>query len=418
MAEATTAKGRDIINFTKMRIENDFDQAPGCKVIYGDTDSAFVRLPPELQHIEEENIYNLGTAMAAFVTKAFLDSLPNDLAPFCQVNLEMEKYLQPSIFYKKKRYVGKSFEHLGKQGKLLIKGLELVRRDAIPLVKTVQADIVDALLTQANPHAAVEIAKAAIKRIMSTPCGGPFHHLMLSKSLRSEYKNPQGMAHLAVANRMDMRNTGSAPRIGDRVEYVIVASQDSRVVDKAEDVKYAEAHSLPPDWYFYLESLERPVLRLLEVPLRSDHFLKQGLYEDLMRYFQIEKNEASKMRLRFGRVCKEDGSWIEGIKCKDGKGVQPSLLSCLQDMTSKNSAKTEPEIQITDKSSQVFTITFQPPQSLPQHTRKNDIQDTRIENVQDTLKNKEVKSRSKKRNIIVNDPPSKKGTLHYYTQRD
>ena len=400
VAEATTAKGREIISLTKECIEKNFDQAPGCTVIYGDTDSAFVRLPSKLRDAPEELIYKFGNDMAAFVTKHIRDSLPRDLHPFCRVKLEMEKYLCPSIFYKKKRYVGKSFEDLGKEGKMLIKGLELVRRDAVPLVKKVQADIVDALLNRADPLQAIALTKEAIDKIISTPCGGPFNELVLSKSLRSEYKNPEGMAHRAVADRMDRRIAGSAPRVGDRVEYVVIASQSARVVDRSEDVAYAEAKKLPPDWHFYLESLERPVMRLLEVPLRSEHFAEKKLYEELVEYMQVEKTKAFKKRQRFSRVCKSDGSWIEGIKCKDGQGLQPTVLTCL---TKNTLSKDDIKVDEFEKEavSDTLTITF------PAHSE--------FSNSQEGIK----KTRSKKRSAISNDALSKnQRTLFSYETKE
>jgi DNA polymerase elongation subunit (family B) len=127
VAEATTAAGRDIIGFTKLTIEKTF-RVPGCEVVYGDTDSAFVRLPESHRGLLPKEIFDVGEEMARLVTTAFCLSLPLDMQPYCVVDLEMEKYISPLILYKKKRYVGIAYESVAKAGKLLVK-------DPPPLIK-------------------------------------------------------------------------------------------------------------------------------------------------------------------------------------------------------------------------------------------------------------------------------------------
>lgn len=294
-----------------------FHVAPGNLVVHN-TDSAFVRLPPALREASEEAIFKLGEDMAAFVTRRFGESLPQGVREHCVVTLEMEKYLRPLVLYKKKRYVGKSFEEKGKGGKLLVKGIELVRRDAVPLVRRAQADVVDALLEQQNAELAISITKAAVLSVLRLQAGGPFDDVVLSKSLRQTYANPEGMPHVKVASLMDERNAGSAPRVGDRVEYIVVASESSRVVDRVEDVGHAAAAGLPPDWLFYVEALERPMLRMLEVPLR---FLDESLSSEMQLFFAEKKKEALALRRKYC-MARYGLKWVSGIASKSGPPQQ------------------------------------------------------------------------------------------------
>ena len=61
----------------------------------------------------------------------------------------------------------------------------------------------------------------------------------LTKTDKDEYKNKQ--AHVELANKMRKRDPGSAPKLGDRVPYVIVAgAKGTPAYQKAE----VNAHGL------------------------------------------------------------------------------------------------------------------------------------------------------------------------------
>ena len=253
--------------------------------------------------------------MAAFVTDIYRNSyLQSDLRPTCVVRLEMEKYLKPLILYKKKRYVGIAYEGAGKAGKRMVRGLELVRRDATPLVKSCQSDVFDALLYKESASLAVECVETSLEAILAIEPGGPFTNIIQSKSLRAEYVNPDGMVHVKVAELMQKRDQGSAPRTGDRVEYIVVASESTRIVDKAEDVTHAHLHNLAPDWYFYVEALEKTILRTLDVPLRH---IDENLYERLVNCVKAYKVQALEKRKKHSKV-RHGLKWIDGHACKSG----------------------------------------------------------------------------------------------------
>lgn len=65
---------------------------------------------------------------------------------------------------------------------------------------------------------------------------------------------------------MRKRDEGSAPRLGDRVPYVIIAGSKSDPISKrAEDPIYALQNNLPIDKQYYLEhQLAKPLARIFE----------------------------------------------------------------------------------------------------------------------------------------------------------
>lgn len=65
---------------------------------------------------------------------------------------------------------------------------------------------------------------------------------------------------------MRKRDAGSAPKLGDRVPYIIVAAaKNTPAYQKAEDPIYALENNVPIDAEYYLkQQLQKPLLRLFE----------------------------------------------------------------------------------------------------------------------------------------------------------
>lgn len=89
--------------------------------------------------------------------------------------------------------------------------------------------------------------------------------LLLSKGLSREpddYTNTQ--THAKLVKRMRKRDPGTAPRLGDRVMYVMVDDIDSKKRSEwSECPLYVLEHSIPINIDYYAEHLEKPLSRLL-----------------------------------------------------------------------------------------------------------------------------------------------------------
>lgn len=312
-AEATTAAGRQAIDFT-CKFVND---RPGYAIIYGDTDSAFMRIPEEHRRSAMADLFVIGEKLAADVTQAIKAMMPGEQV---YIKLEFEKVLVNLCLYKKKRYAGICIDHPGKPGKVMAKGLELVRKDACGLTKQGQKKVLDALLHACDPRAAADAMVAALEQLLLIPPGGPFDDLKQSKSLKAEYKNSEAMVHWRVKELMKERELGSEPRVGDRVEFVVIASTSQRVVDKAEDVGYATLQKLPPDWLHYMTAIEAPLRRLLDVPLGA---AEPELLQRVEERCRELRARAQQMTLAHG-LARSGAAWIWGHRARDG-GVQQKL---------------------------------------------------------------------------------------------
>ena len=311
-AEATTAAGRDAIGFTC----NFVTKKPGFQIVYGDTDSAFMRIPEERRGDSVEELFKMGEQLAAEVTDAIAELMPGEKN---FIKLEFEKILHPLILYKKKRYAGLCVEDPHKPPKVMAKGLELVRKDACQLVKAAQRRVIDLLLKEKDVEKAKVVMLEALQGILEIPRGGPFACIKQSKSLRSTYKDETSQVHCVVRDLMKQRELGSEPRIGDRVEFVVIASRSTRVVDKAEDVAHAERERLPPDWLHYLEAVERPLMSIMEVPLAT---VAPEALEEVRRRCEQLKNQA-RSKLSEHCMARHGTSWSPGHVCKDGTVQRP-----------------------------------------------------------------------------------------------
>ena len=121
----------------------------------------------------------------------------------------------------------------------------------------------DARLQEKDVRKAAAFVKQKLKDILDNKV--PLEKFVLSKSLRDDYKNPEQIAHRVLADRMADRDPGTAPKVGDRVQYVYVegAKKGAKQGDKIEHIDYVRAKKLSVDTTFYVTNqIQNPVAQL------------------------------------------------------------------------------------------------------------------------------------------------------------
>lgn len=266
---SVTAYGRTMIEFTKHEVETHFTMENGyendAQVIYGDTDSVMIKFGCK----ELERSMELGREAADFVSAKFVKP----------IKLEFEKVYFPYLLINKKRYAGLYFTRPDKYDKMDCKGIETVRRDNSPLVANLINNCLQKLLIDRDPDGAVEYAKQVISDLLCNRVD--ISQLVITKELsKTEYSAKQ--AHVELAAKMRKRDPGNAPKLGDRVPYVVTAAaKNTPAYAKAEDPIYVLENCVPLDYKYYLENqLAKPLLRIFEpilgdnaesILLRGDH---------------------------------------------------------------------------------------------------------------------------------------------------
>ena len=102
-------------------------------------------------------------------------------------------------------------------------GIVLKRRDNANIVKDCYGGIINILMAGKSSTNAVNFTREFLKKMIDEKF--PLDKLIISKSLRGFYKNPDSIAHRVLANRMGRRDPGTKPSIGSRVQYVYIQTK-------------------------------------------------------------------------------------------------------------------------------------------------------------------------------------------------
>jgi DNA polymerase zeta len=181
----------------------------GAAVIYGDTDSLFIKMPGRTY----KEAFRFGELLCEAVTS--LNPPP--------VQLKLEKVYLGSIMQTMKRYGGMKFESMSqKKPTFEAKGLETVRRDQCPLTQKV---LRNALITLFR-HG-IHAVKEYLYRQWSLIIAGklPVSDFILTGRVRSKYRGGrEGPVQAVLARRLGEADPGRIVRHKERLPYVIVAT--------------------------------------------------------------------------------------------------------------------------------------------------------------------------------------------------
>ena len=162
IAETVTAIGRQDIHMVR---ELSLATYPGGCVVYGDTDSVFVRMPlaAELRAVTVDAV-----AEASRMTVALAALINARLRP--PKKIEFEKVLSTMLLLSKKRYAGlkyeAGFDFAKDTPELLVKGLQSVRRDGSPLVRNLVRDVIDSILRSGSEVDAAALVRRRLVEII------------------------------------------------------------------------------------------------------------------------------------------------------------------------------------------------------------------------------------------------------------
>jgi hypothetical protein len=198
---------------------------------------------------------------AGHLASSFLKS-PHDL--------EYEKTFMPFCLLSKKRYVGMLYETDPNKCKRKEMGIVLKRRDNAPIVKDIYGGIIDILMKQQNIQQSIDFLKGCLQNIVDEKY--PIDKLIISKSLRSGYKNPNAIAHKVLADRITARDPGNKPSSGDRIPFVYIHTSNKKALqgDKIETPTYIQENHLKIDYSFYITNqIMKPVQQVFALVLEK-----------------------------------------------------------------------------------------------------------------------------------------------------
>jgi DNA polymerase elongation subunit (family B) len=197
-------------------------------------------------------------------------------------NLEYEKTFFPFIIFSKKRYVGLLYEDdPNKKPKQKSMGIVLKRRDNAPIVKKIYGGIIDILLNKYDLNASVEFLQNELQKLINGEY--PLEDLIITKTLKGNYKDRTKIAHCVLADRMGERDPGNKPQINDRIPYVYIKTEGEVKLqgDRIEFPEYIIDNNITPDYQFYITNqLMKPICQIFALcveklpnyPYGEDHW--------------------------------------------------------------------------------------------------------------------------------------------------
>jgi DNA polymerase elongation subunit (family B) len=185
-------------------------------------------------------------------------------------DFEYEKTFMPFCLLSKKRYVGMLYETDPNKCKRKEMGIVLKRRDNAPIVKDIYGGIIDILMKKQNIKEATDFLKSCLQNIVDEKY--PMDKLIITKSLRSGYKNPNSIAHKVLADRITKRDPGNKPSSGDRIPFVYINSPNKKALqgEKIETPTYILDNNLKIDYSFYITNqIMKPLQQLFALVLEK-----------------------------------------------------------------------------------------------------------------------------------------------------
>jgi DNA polymerase elongation subunit (family B) len=215
-------------------------------------------------------------------------------------DLEMEKVFHPFILISKKRYCAMKYESDPTKGKFSSMGVALKRRDNAPIVKKVYGGVIDIIMKEQDISKSIGFLQQSMGDLIDGKYA--LEDLIISKSLRADYKDPTRIAHKALAERMGERDPGNKPQVNDRIPYVYVdisertkgKGKKEKVLqgDRIEHPEYIRKNNLKPDYEFYITNqIMKPVSQIYALVLEQVPGYKKSRahYHDVEKKLLVEK---------------------------------------------------------------------------------------------------------------------------------
>jgi DNA polymerase elongation subunit (family B) len=295
-AASTTAIGRKLLTYAKRVVEEAYaDQIletknygkvqTNAEYVYGDTDSVFFKF--NLRDMDGKKIIG---QKALEITIELAQQVGELASMFLKAphDLEYEKTFLPFCLLSKKRYVGILYELDATKGKRKSMGIVLKRRDNAPIVKDIYGGVIDIFMKDKDVEKAIAFLRICLQNITDEKYG--MDKLIITKSLRSGYKNPKQIAHKVLADRIGRRDPGNKPSIGDRIPFIYIENPDKKALqgERIETPEFIIANKgkVKINYSFYITNqIMKPLQQLFALVLEKMKDFKKKKGHSLHKWY-------------------------------------------------------------------------------------------------------------------------------------
>ena len=160
-------------------------------------------------------------------------------------------------------------------------------------------------MKEQNIEEAIMFLKSSLQKVVDGEYG--MDKLIITKSLRSNYKNPQQIAHKVLADRIAKRDPGNKPSSGDRIPFVYIQTNGKVRLqgEKIETPEFITRNKIPIDYSFYISNqIMKPVQQVFALVLEEIPEFKKKVMNfkakirNLAKTMESEKFEKKEQDLR------------------------------------------------------------------------------------------------------------------------
>lgn len=220
------------------------------------------------------------------------------------IRLEMENLADRSLLVKKKKYVMHVYdvEKIEKEsdGKLKIRGMSMIRRDGFRFKRNLETTMVNTLLDMTMP---IEEAKRATVARVEEELGRlrsgdvSLYDLVINATLSKPldaYGELCNIPTVCVARKMLARDPEAAIECGTRFDILMVLrrgqTENAKVAEYAEDVRWALKHELRPFYNYYVFKCENVVCNFLGLVMLPEVERTMKAQRTIMQSFGTQGN--------------------------------------------------------------------------------------------------------------------------------
>ena len=204
------------------------------------------------------------------------------------------------------------FEFDINKGKRKEMGIVLKRRDNAPIVKDIYGGVIDILMKEKSVDKAITFTEKMLQTLVNGEV--PIEKLIITKSLRSNYKNPKQIAHKVLADRIGIRDPGNKPRSGDRIPYAYIVNPDKKALqgNRIETPSYIKDNELLLDYAHYITNqIMKPLLQVFALVLdKISGYNKDRLQKNIDKYTEKLSDNPEKLAAKIIQLREKEAQVI------------------------------------------------------------------------------------------------------------
>jgi hypothetical protein len=195
-------------------------QAGIGELIVKNTDSVFINFTDHIKQLYPDRTFTEKELLEESIKMGELAAKNINKNVKSPQNIEYEKTFWPFCIFSKKRYFGNKYEHSIQKFKETYMGIALKRRDYAYIVKKVYSGTIHIILNEKDIEGAKKYFYKSVKDLLEGNV--EISELVISKTIKTDYSNPNQIAHKVLADRIGERDPGNKPQSNDRVPYCYI----------------------------------------------------------------------------------------------------------------------------------------------------------------------------------------------------